>query len=734
MTTGAAPGDQRVNLENCDREPIQIPGHIQPHGALLAFDAAGVLIAHSANTLSLLGLAVAPGKHMDDLHFVADDADLHELMSAGLQELALGDVLPTSLETTLNGREFDFVVHGYAGRLVVEFESREQSAGEVAAFAMKAHRAIDRLKRQKSIDDLLRAAVEQLRMLTGFDRVMAYRFRHDDSGDVVAEACSAGLDPYLGRRYPAGDIPAQARRLYTLNTLRAIPDVGYRPVPMLGRDGDAPLDMSHSILRSVSPIHIEYLQNMGVGASMSVSIVVGGKLWGMLACHHMARRLVPHSIRMACDVMAQVLAATVQSLLAQEETDLATRAASVRTQLMETLLHSDDVLHALLQHGEDLKDSLQADALILAELGKLVCVGPVDAETAALIIQSLPDVAEADLVARSERSEWPPGQAPSIGKWVGALGIQFDSLTSGWIVALRVEQVETVRWGGRPEKDITSGPLGPRLTPRGSFEEWREIVRDTAEPWRPISLEIARRLLGELRRASHARYADLERARTQLLAMLGHDLRDPLNSISMAASAMNRSDLQPKLGQRIQNASGRMQRLISYVLDMSRLRSGLGLGIERSRVDLAELLGELIDEQRFGHPGKTYAVESPAALHAEVDRDRVTQVIANLLSNARHHGEIGQSIRLKLDREGEMAVVTVRNVAPPIDEALAASLFDPFKRQSLHNARNPTGMGLGLYIAKEIVGAHAGTLQYEYQAPHVVFTVRLPIAKDEPGA
>ncbi|HRL30860.1 MAG TPA: GAF domain-containing protein, partial [Ottowia sp.] len=149
---------------------------------------------------------------------------------------------------------------------------------------------------------LLQDAVHMVRELTGFDRVMAYRFRADDSGDIVAEERDAALDPYLGWRFPASDIPAQARRLYIENTMRLIADVGSTPVAVRAAPGvDQPLDMSHGVLRSVSPIHIEYLQNIGVGASMSLSIVLEGRLWGMLACHHRTPRQVPYVTRAACD-------------------------------------------------------------------------------------------------------------------------------------------------------------------------------------------------------------------------------------------------------------------------------------------------------------------------------------------------------------------------------------------------------------------------------------------------
>jgi light-regulated signal transduction histidine kinase (bacteriophytochrome) len=281
-----------VDLANCASEPIHIPGSIQPQGALLAFDLQGRLAAWSANAAALLGVAPAAGAFFASLGL---DEAVNALLRAALADQADGATPPAMAEVACAGHTFDCVVHGYGQRVIAEFELRHAPSNEVAAFALRAHAAIGQLKRQKSLVALMQLVAEQVREITGFDRVMGYRFRHDGSGDVVAEAVRGDLPRYLGQRYPAGDIPAQARRLYTINTLRLIADVGYEPVPLLGAGGagaQAPLDLSHSILRSVSPIHIEHLQNMGVGASMSVSIVVNGRLWGLVACHHMAPRQV----------------------------------------------------------------------------------------------------------------------------------------------------------------------------------------------------------------------------------------------------------------------------------------------------------------------------------------------------------------------------------------------------------------------------------------------------------
>src|ERR1700761_2763256 len=359
------PTPAELTLENCDREPIHIPGSIQPHGALLAFDRLGRLSHASANVPALLGLPLEFGRTLRPGAF-GPDQTLEDLFQATLADAEGDELVTNSLETTVAGTVFDVVLHAQHGRLVCEFERRAPDADDVSTFAHLAYRAMDTLKRQRSIDRLLDAAIAAVRQMTGFDRVMAYRFGHDDSGDVVAEACSDTLEPYLGRRYPASDIPAQARRLYILNTLRLIADVGYAPVPLLADATQRePLDLSHSVLRSVSPIHIEYMKNMGVGASMSVSIVIGGRLWGMLACHHMAPRQVPYPIRMAVDVMAQVIASTVQSLAAKEREAAIARAAWLRTELVRAIAVGGEVGEVVVRESPALRENLGCDALLV---------------------------------------------------------------------------------------------------------------------------------------------------------------------------------------------------------------------------------------------------------------------------------------------------------------------------------------------------------------------------------
>jgi chemotaxis family two-component system sensor kinase Cph1 len=718
-----------VTLDNCADEPIHIPGSIQPHGALLAFNIAAELICWSVNAPAMLGVELVLSLRVTDMALAPE---LKEAIQSCIDEMEHGEVPALLLAASIGNEEFDCIVHAYNDTVILEYESRTFSMDTITAFALKAHSAIERLKRQKSVQALLQMAVDQIRRLAGFDRVMAYHFRPDESGDVVAESRIDALEPYLGRRYPASDIPAQARRLYIVSTLRMIADVHYTPVPIVGRAGVAALDMSHCVLRSVSPIHIEYLQNMGVGASMSVSIVINDRLWGLIACHHMSARQVPYSIRMAIDVMAQVLASTVQSLETRERSALVEQAAQLRTRLIESLIHQDDVINALSAHTGELMQSFGGEALILVHYGRVVVQGELPAGLADEIVGQL-SADGSDLIERYRDSDWPEALRPSLGKWVGMLAFRFDSRANGWLVVLRPEQVELVRWGGKPDKEIKHGPLGPRLTPRGSFDEWRETVRGCAEPWDAGRLLIARQLLAEMTRATSARHGETERAKEHLMAMLGHDLRNPLQTISMAAELMELGGSRAIAGQRIRASSGRMQRLISQVLDMSLINSGMSLKANAQETDLVPLLKDMIDEFRTAHPQVDIAADLPAQCEVDGDPDRLAQVISNLISNAYHHGTPGQAIGVTMTATASMAVIEVRNAGARIEKDAEARLFNPYKENSALNDRNKGGLGLGLHIVQQIVLAHAGAIDYRYEEPHVIFRVTLPIASKTPA-
>ena len=782
-----------VDLANCDREPIHLPGSIQPHGILLAFDAAGRLTHASRNAVSVLPQLPALGA-VPSAAALANSAALRNALAAMLEDSAAaanpsGDVPPWSIEANFDGALHDVVLHARAGRVIVEAERRDVQVAELASFALLAHRSMARLRAGTVIDSILVDAVAAVHQLTGFDRVMAYRFHADDSGEVVAEAAAAALESYLGRRFPAADIPAQARRLYTVNTLRLIANVADGRVPIDAFPGTfagtftgasagpaAALDLSHALLRSVSPIHIEYLKNIRVAASMSLSLVVGGRLWGLIACHHRSALRVPYALRMACDVLAQVVAFRVQWLTDAASAARRVAATDLSAKLAELAAQDAALPVPLRPCAADFERAIASDALILARADTRVAVSA-SAGAAEPTSESAIDHAHAhahdravaellgwldgqpeDLLVLNDLAALPGALRAAVLPARSLLAMRFDPFDRGWVVLLRNDQNAGVTWSGPPAKvarlaklvqGAQVGPLGARLTPAGSLAEWRQEAQVVALRWDDLDISIARQMLDVVARASAARAVATDRARTHLLAILGHDLRDPLHAIGLAAAQLSRTDAAPvaHLGARITASTARMARLIGQVLDMSRLRGGLGLGLRFVRTDLAQLLRGLIAESLAVHPNALIHAELAAPLHADIDPDRFLQVLSNLLGNARQHGLAGAPIKVRLLRRAvpgraasaastagtiNCAVIEISNHAEAIPAAIVAGLFDPLKRGSLAKPRNPGGLGLGLYIASEAIKGHHGSIGYRHEGEWVVFSVSVPLAQPQP--
>jgi light-regulated signal transduction histidine kinase (bacteriophytochrome) len=715
-----------VDLDNCAQEQIQIPGSIQPHGVLLAFNLAGELTHESRNARDWFERLPPLGQRPSHTELWSSRA-LREAAEGMLEDASVSEqVSPFSLEATVDGQAFDVVLHANRGRLLVEFEPRDADAAELGSFAVMAHRSMARMKNTPDIVSILREAVTAVRALTGFDRVLAYRFQSDDSGAIVAEARIDELDTYLGRRFPASDIPVQARRLYVINTLRLIADVhdGQVPIDALA-PLEAPLDLSSSILRSVSPIHIEYLKNINVAASMSVSIVVAGRLWGLIACHHRSGHRVPYAVRMACDVLAQVVATSIQLVLARKADARRAAAADLRSALVELGANGEELPVGLGPSRAALAKVISSDRMLFAHGSDLRHEG-IEADAAIELVRWL-DAQPQELVATSDLAVLPQPLRDRLAPLTGMLAMQHDKINRGWMVFLRREQTATVTWSGPPDKVQRIGPLGARLTPDGSLAEWQQDVRGSAVPWDELDLSLARQIMDEVKRATASRAAEMERARTHLLAILGHDLRGPLQTIAMAAHLLEAGKDQAKLGRRITTTSGRMGRLIAQVLDMSRLHGGLGLGLLLVRTDLVALIADIVEETAIAHPNASIELRSVSALEADVDRDRLSQVITNLVGNARQHGALGEPVVIDLRSAADRAVIEVRNVAGPIPEAVRHSLFEPLRRGSLPNQRNPNGLGLGLYIASEAMKGHRGDIAYSHDGGNVSFTVTFPL-------
>lgn len=715
-----SPPSSVVTLANCEDEPIHHPGAIQPHGAVVALDDQGLVLTRSRNFQALLGVDPIPGQPL--LSVLAGWPALANWLAQNRGELE--DTGECLLGETL----FDVIGHRHGGVRFLEFEPRQAGAASFSQLALYAQRIIGQMQRRNDSTELLERVTEEIRTLTGYDRVMAYRFRPDLSGEVIAEARRPDLASYLGQRYPASDIPAQARQLYIQNPVRVIVDAAYLPAPLdppINPQNMEPFDLSFCDLRSVSPIHCEYLANMGVRASMSVSIVVGGKLWGLFACHHMAPKAIAHPLRMSFQVISQVCSVLVERFEQQHNEVEQRRTGELRNQLVRTAWDAEDLLAALGTGPLNVAQLIPCDGAAICLAGRTQGIGGHFEDLAQAVLAHLADTPEREVF---HTEHWPHADTnhPD-ARYCGVLAVRFHPNEQGWVMWFRQEEVHNVRWAGKPEKILKVGPSGPRLTPRGSFEAWEEVVRGRAANWTELELNTADTLRGALVELSLNRAGEIDRMRQRLIAMLGHDLRNPLQSISMAASMLRSSEQRDtQLRQHISQSSGRMERLISQVLEMSRLQSGMGMMVNREHIDVSALTESIITETLVAFPGMQIDSSIEPGLQLFADPDRFAQVITNLLGNARYHGVPGKPVRLSLTQLGGQTTLAVVNEAVELPAERLASLFQAFKAAGNPTSRNRNGLGIGLYISQAIAAAHNGQITVCQQEGHIEFKVILP--------
>ncbi|MCE5977569.1 HWE histidine kinase domain-containing protein [Pseudomonas sp. JR33AA] len=472
----------QVNLTNCDREPIQIPGSIQPHGCLLACDAsATVVLRHSLNAPQVLG--VANDINGQKLHAVLGDEVTHTLRNAlartrdaSRPALSFGVTLP-------NGDAVDIAAHLHKGTVILEFEPAGASIAEPIELARTL---IAQLREIDQTSKLFRDAARFVRAVLGYDRVMIYQLGADGAGKVVAEAKRGNLESFLGQYFPASDIPQQARALYLRNPIRVISDARFNSVdinPVLDPSGE-PLDLSYAHLRSVSPIHCEYLCNMGVVASMSISVIVNGELWGMIACHHYTPRTLAMGQRVAAEMFGEFFALHIETLRSRQKLDAAVRIHKALDSMLRDANQAADIdgfFHARLPR---LMSLIPCDGIGMSLLGRWSSAGLAPPQTAVPDLLRLADmVSEGRIWASNRLSTVLPSAQAYFNDVSGVLIIPMSQHPRDYLIFFRREVVETLDWAGDPNKTYDSGALGDRLTPRKSFAIWKETVHQQSLPW-----------------------------------------------------------------------------------------------------------------------------------------------------------------------------------------------------------------------------------------------------------
>ena len=700
----------------CDVEPIHVPGAIQPHGVLVALDARRHEIMQvSANCAHFFGLAPSEvlGRPLSALVGAAADA----LLSAvGAARLTVGEPLLVEVK----GTRLDVHAHFHEGVAILEFERHDPAAVSSDA-ALRG--ALARLQRPTSASEVCAVAVEEIRKITGFDRVLVYRFDVDGHGDVLEEARAGDVDAYRGLRFPASDIPRQARAMYLLNWLRLIPDATYAPVglvPQLRPDSGAPLDLSFSTLRSVSPVHLDYLKNMGVGASMSVSLVRAEALWGLIACHHRSPRHVTFAARAACEVIGRVVSLQLAALEEIEARSLRNSLQGFEAKLVDAMRDAqEDPASALLQRG----DALLA---LVGAGGAAVCTGtgvrtvgatPSPPQLAALVAWLDKEGSSGVLHTDALADRHPPA-AEYAHVASGLLAMALPGVALSHVLWFRPEMVRTVTWAGDPTKPVVVSADGAQYHPRHSFDAWKQVVRGRARPWRPVEVEAAedlRRRAIELDLAKQiARAEQAVRLRDEMVAVLSHDLKNPINVLQLSAGVLRervQGDARAEDALRlVQRAVDRMNTLILDLLDLARIEAGR-FDLSQQPYAASTLVADafvILTPIAQSKGVRLSASGGDAWVHADVER--VFQVLSNLVGNAIKFTPAGGAVTVTAHAEEATVRFAVQDTGAGIVAAELGHIFDRYwQARRVRGA----GAGLGLYIAKGIVEAHGGRIWAE---------------------
>ncbi|WP_310936238.1 ATP-binding protein [Variovorax sp. UMC13] len=697
-------------LSSCHTEPIRVPGAVQPHGRLLVLDpVTRQLVARSENW--------PPD---------AVPAALHALEAFALPELPAG-AAPASLGVwTLDGARWDVSGHRTERHLLLEFEPARPTEGNEAPIYSLTRVFLPRLQEADSVPALTQLVAVEMKRLTGFGRCLVYRFDEAGHGEVMAEAIDAGYDSYAGHHFPAGDIPQQARALYVLNQFRLIADANYIPVPLRIEAASlsaADIDLSQAQLRSVSPVHLEYMRNMGTLSSMSVSIVIDGQLWGLVSCHDHAPRFIGMSTRLACEHLGQLLALQISS---KEANRLVAERLVLRQLTLQIVAHlsdSDATLKRLVLEPSLMLRVARATGAAVVLDDAVWSVGDVppeaDIQGLAQWISGLgQEVYHSDTLAR----HYAPAAALQFSA-AGVLAVSISQVHRHLILWFRPEIVKTVTWAGNPRKNAIAED--GRIHPRKSFESWQERIRGSAQAWSDAEIgavgELRQALIGiVLRRAEElAEVAhELTRVNKELEAFsytVSHDLRAPMRHIAgyvdLVVDAEGKA-LSPRALRymaNVKDAASFAGQLVDALLDFSRMGRA---ALKRRPVDTRLLVGDLVRELSRQEPPQRQVEWVLDAHYPAIHADPLLLQVAtrNLLANA-----------LKYSRGRDPARIVVRTVSTEAGDGLeiedngvgfqmqyVGKLFGVFQR--LHQAEEFEGTGIGLANVKRIVERHGGTV------------------------
>ncbi|KOP24896.1 cyanobacterial phytochrome A [Hapalosiphon sp. MRB220] len=726
---------QSLNLTSLKEPSIHTISQIQPHGVLLVLEEPELNIAQvSSNTYEVFGITPENmlQKKLEDLL----DPFQIEKIKAGLLQESLDMINPTKIWARVKGDEyvvFDGIFHRNAdGFLILELEiAFSQENIPFLSFYHLARASINKLEETGNLHDFCQILVQEVRKVTGFDRVMLYKFDDDGHGSVIAEEKLATMESYLGLHYPESDIPRPARKLFASNWIRIIPDTHAEPVeifPAINPVSQRRPDLTNSILRSPYSCHIEYLHNMGVGASLTISLIKEGQLWGLIACHHQTPKYVSYEMRKACEFLGRVIFSELADREETEDYDYRMRLTYIQSALVEHMSQEENFIDGLVKHQPNILDLANAQGAAICFGGNYTLIGETPKEEELnFLVQWLKSNVEEEVFYTDSLPRLYPDAQNFKNVASGLLAIPISK--QNYVLWFRPEVIQTVNWGGDPNRafEVNISDGNTRLCPRKSFELWKETVRLTSLRWQSVEVKAALELrkaivnivlrqADELAQLAH----DLELSNAELKKfayVASHDLQEPLNQVAnyvqlleMRYEQLLDEDAKEFITFAVEGVS-LMQTLIDDVLAYSKVDMQ---AIEFELTDVETALGRALTNlrKRISETGAVITHDQLPTVMA--DGTQLMQLFLNLIGNAiKFHSDKAPEIHIGASRLEEEWLFSVRDNGIGLDPQFSDRIFVIFQR--LHTRDEYPGTGMGLAICKKIIECHRGRIWVESQ-------------------
>lgn len=717
-----------IDLSNCDIEPIHSPGHIQSHGFLITIDKTLIIRFYSENIATFLNTVPENllGQHIGTIESIIGKNEppnfINQLITFGKNN---GFDQTNPFNTDIQGKPFYLIISASEDYYLLEFEPAAQA--ESPDVQKMIGRSISEMLADKNLQNLLNNTALQIKKVINYDRVMIYKFAEDGHGEVIAEARNEDLAPWLGLHYPASDIPKQARDLYKINLTRLIADVNTIPSKIVtGNASNAALDLTHSQLRAVSPIHIQYLKNMEVDSSFSISLIYHQELWGLIACHNYTPRFIDYKSRESAKLIGQILSSALEFRQDEENQRVIDRLKASVDELVKLMQKHSNIEEALTGHETTLMDVTDASGAVLLYENNITKLGatPNSAQLLRLISWLKTNITEPVFYTNQFSSVYPEAAAyANIAS--GILVCTLSRELNEYAIWFKPEQLQVVNWAGDPDKpaDITENDI-TTISPRKSFEVWSKTVMETSASWTNEELQSVMRLKGEImysinQKASEIRILNerLKQAYEELDTFsftISHDLKNPLTTIKSYSQLLQRDksitpNSQKMLG-RIVEGTNKMNVMIREVLEYSR--------IGRSEVEMLDfeprpLIEDIISDLRVAYQSENLSTSIGNTPSIKGDPVMLSQIFSNLISNAIKYSLKADSPTVTIDGtvNGDEVVYVIKDNGIGIDKQQLPLVFELFKR--LDNVQDIEGSGVGLAIVKRIVEKHKGKIWVE---------------------